>query len=280
MATATDPVVDDTALKARHRAMWALGDYPTVAEQVIPDLGAVLVHACRVRPGQRVLDVAAGSGNAAIPAALAGADVVASDLTPEMFERGREVAKGQGVALDWQEADAENLPFPDDAFDVVLSCVGVMFAPHHQRSAVELVRVCRPGGTIGVISWTPEGFVGEMFTAMKPFVASLPPGAQSPPLWGDEDHVRSLFGDRVEGFTARRQFVRVDQFGRAAEFRDFFKSKYGPTVAAYRGLADTPDRIVALDRELDALAERHLLHADRGAMEWEYLLVTARKNRR
>lgn len=278
MAAATEPLVDDSAVKAKHRAMWALGDYPTVAEQVIPDLGAVLVQACGVRRGQRVLDVAAGSGNAAIQAARAGAEVVAADLTPEMFDRGRELAKQHGVEVDWQEADAENLPFATGEFDVVMSCVGVMFAPHHQASANELLRVCRPGGTIGLISWTPEGFVGEMFKAMKPYVAAPPPGGQPPPLWGDEAHVRSLFGDRVEDLSLNRQLVRVDCFDRAEDFRDFFKGKYGPTVAAYRGLADTPDRIAALDGELDALANRHL--SPRGDMDWEYLLVTARRDRR
>jgi SAM-dependent methyltransferase len=255
------------------------GDYPTAAEQVIPDLGAVLVEACGVQANQRVLDVAAGSGNAAIRAALNGADVVASDLTPEMFKRGRELAAAHGVELEWREADAENLPFVDGEFDVVLSCVGVMFAPHHQASADELLRVCRPGGTIGVISWTPQGFVGEMFAVMKPYAAPAPPRTQPPPLWGEEDHVRSLFGDRIEEFTSSRQFVRVDRFARGAEFRDFFKTNYGPTVAAYRGLADQPDRIATLDAELEALADRHLRHGHTSVMDWEYLLVTARRNR-
>ncbi len=279
MTASADPVIDDTALKAKHRATWALGDYPSVAEQVIPDLGGVLVQACEVRPGQRVLDVAAGSGNAAIPAALAGADVVASDLTPEMFQRGRELAAHRGVEVDWQEADAENLPFADGEFDVVLSCVGVMFAPHHQTSADELLRVCRPGGTIGVISWTPGGFVGEMFATMKPYVAPPPPGAQPAPLWGDADHVQSLFGDRVEQLTTSLQLARVECFDRASDFRDFFKDNYGPTVAAYRGLTDAPERTAALDSDLDALAERHL-QLGGGAMDWEYLLVTAHKNHR
>jgi SAM-dependent methyltransferase len=265
----------DQALKAKHRAMWALGDYPTVAAEIIPELGAVLVEACGVRAGQRVLDVAAGSGNAAIPAAATGADVVASDLTPEMFEAGRRAAAARGVELQWQEADAEHLPFPDGAFDVVLSCVGAMFAPHHQDVADEMLRVCRPGGTIGLVSWTPGGFVGQMFAVMKPYVAPPPPGAQPPLLWGDEAHARGLFGDRVTDVATRAEDVRVDRFGSPEEFPQYFKRYYGPTTAAYRGLADQPERAAELDRELAALARQH--GAGARPMGWEYLRFTARK---
>jgi SAM-dependent methyltransferase len=265
----------DQALKAKHRAMWALGDYPIVAAEVIPDLGAVVVEACGVRAGQRVLDVAAGSGNAAIPAALAGASVVAADLTPEMFEAGRRAAADRGASVQWQEADAENLPFADGEFDVVLSCVGAMFAPHHQRVADEMLRVCRPGGTIGLISWTPGGFVGQMFAVMKPYVAPPPAGAQPAPLWGDESHVRGLFGERITDVAARAQDAPVDRFGSPEEFPEYFKRYYGPTTAAYRGLADQPERAAELDRELAALARQH--GAGARPMGWEYLLFTARK---
>lgn len=275
MTTSIDAAEADRALKARHRTMWALGDYPSVAAEIIPSLGAALVRASGVRAGHRVLDVAAGSGNAAIPAALTGASVAACDLTPELLETGRHLAARQGAELEWHEADAESLPFADGEFDVVLSCVGVMFAPHHQASADELVRVCRPGGTIGVLSWTPEGFIGQMFAAMKPYVPPPPPGVQPPPLWGREEHVRSLLGDRVTDVESRRQLVRVDHFGQPAEFRDYFKARYGPTIAAYRGIADDADRVAALDRDLAELAGRHNLGA--GAMDWEYLLLTARK---
>lgn len=266
----------DRALKSKHQAMWALGDYPTLAEEIIPDLGAVLVQACGVKAGNRVLDVAAGSGNAAIPAALTGANVMASDLTPELFDAGRRRAAQLGATLEWRQGDAEALPFADAEFDVVLSCVGVMFAPHHQASADELVRVCRPDGTIGLLSWTPQGFIGQMFAAMKPYVVPPPPGAQPPPLWGDEAHVRALLGDQVTEITARRETVRVDRFAIPEQFRDYFKARYGPTIAAYRGIADEPERIASLDQELAELARRH--SDGDGAMDWEYLLVTARKN--
>jgi ubiquinone/menaquinone biosynthesis C-methylase UbiE len=276
MTGTIDAAGADRALKARHRALWALGDYPAVASEVIATLGPTLVQACAVRRGDRVLDVAAGSGNAAIPAALAGASVVASDLTPELLAAGQRAAAGQGAHLEWREADAEALPFADDGFDTVLSCVGIMFAPHHQAAADELVRVCRPGGTIGLLSWTPEGFIGQLFATMKPYAAPPPPGAQPPLLWGDAGHVRALLGERVGQVQATRQVLRVDRFGSPEAFRDFFKAAYSPTVAAYRNVAAEPERVAALDRELADLARRH--GAGAAAMEWEYLLLTARKN--
>jgi ubiquinone/menaquinone biosynthesis C-methylase UbiE len=280
MATTTDTVTDpsgDRALKARHRAMWALGDYPAVAADVIPDLGPVLVAASGVQPGDRVLDVAAGAGNAAVPAALLGARVVASDLTPELFPAGREFAARHGVTIDWEEGDAEALPYEDGAFDVVLSCVGVMFAPHHQRAADELVRVCRPGGTIGLLSWTPTGFVGDMFRTMKPYAPPPPPGAQPAPLWGDEEHVRALLGDRVTDVVARRQVLTMERFPSAEAWRDYWKTVYGPTVAVYRHIGDDLEKIAALDRDLAALADRHDRGTGTTVMDWEYLLLTARK---
>ncbi|MFF5966975.1 class I SAM-dependent methyltransferase [Streptomyces collinus] len=269
----------DRALKTKHRAMWAQGDYPSLAAEVIPELGAILVEACGVRSGLRVLDVGAGSGNAAIPAALTGADVVASDLTPELFEAGRRVAEKQGAHLTWQEADAEALPFGDAEFDTVLSCVGVMFAPHHQQAADELVRVCRPGGTIGLLSWTPQGFIGRMFAAMKPYAPPPPPGAQPPPLWGDEDHVRSLLGDRVTDVSAERRTVRVDRFETPEMFRDYFKERYGPTISVYKNIASEPERAAALDAALADLARDGDLGtgSDGTVLEWEYLLFTARR---
>jgi ubiquinone/menaquinone biosynthesis C-methylase UbiE len=277
--TQTISAVDaDRALKSKHRAMWALGNYAAVATEVVGGLGPVLVAASGLRPGDRVLDVAAGSGNAAIGAALAGADVTASDLTPELLDVGRRSAADVGAQLKWDEGDVEALPYDDESFDVVLSCVGVMFAPHHQASADELLRVCRPGGTIALINWTPKGFIGQMFAAMKPYAPPPPPGAQPPPLWGDDEHVRGLFGDRVSDVTARRQFLEVATFDRPEDFRDYFKTTYGPTISTYRAVGDDADQVTALDVELAELARRH----DRGTgdslvMDWEYLLLTARK---
>ncbi len=275
MSNIMDEVEADRALKTKHKALWSLGDYPAVASEVIPATGPTLVAACGIAAGQRVLDVGAGSGNAAIPAAQTGADVVASDLAPALLEVGRRNAEAAGVTLEWQEADAEALPYADAEFDVVMSCVGVMFAPHHQASADELVRVCRPGGTIGLLSWTPEGFIGQMFATMKPYAPPPPPGAQPPPLWGDEAHVRSLLGDRVTDVEARKQMLTVDRFGAPEEMREFFKRTYGPTIAVYRNIAEEPDKVEALDRELAELAGRHFDGS--GTMSWEYLLFTAKR---
>lgn len=276
MTTTPDAVDADRALKTRHRAMWALGDYPTIAEEVVGDLGAILVEACGVGPGDRVLDVAAGSGNAAIPAALTGARVIASDLTPELFESGRRRAAERGVELEWREADAEALPFANAEFDIVLSCIGVMFAPHHQAGADELVRVCKPGGTIGLLSWTPEGFIGQLFATMKSYAPPPPPGAQPPPLWGREEHVRALLGDRVTDVVARRDTLTVERFPAMEGFRDYFKANYGPTIAAYRNIANDPERVAALDRELVDLV-RNNRGGDVAVTDWEYLLLTCKR---
>ena len=278
MTNVLDTAEADRALKAKHRAMWATGDYPALATDLIADLGRVLVEATGVATGDRVLDVAAGSGNAAIPAALAGAEVVASDLTPELFEAGRRQAAARGAEVYWQQADAEALPFADDEFDVVLSCLGVMFAPHHEAAAGELVRVCRPGGRIGLLNWTPEGFIGQMFATMKPYAPPPPPGAQPPPLWGTEDHVRALLGGSTTDLTVRRQTVTVDHFETPEEFRDYFKSHYGPTIATYRNIAGDPDQVRALDLALADLARRHDRGTGTTSLDWEYLLVTAVKN--
>jgi SAM-dependent methyltransferase len=271
----TNPTIIDPDLENKHRALWALGDYRTIAAELVAPLGPELAAATAVRTGERVLDVAAGTGNAAFAAAERGADVIASDLSPELLEKGRTQAIERGLDVTFREASAEALPFDDGEFDTVLSCIGVMFAPHHQRSADELIRVCRPGGTIGVLSWTPAGFIGRLFATMKPYAPAPMPGVQAPPLWGDEDYVRNLFGARVTKLETRRAMLRVDRFADGAAFRDYFKAYYGPTISAYQAIAGDPDRVAALDSDLATLGDDQL--AGSSVMGWEYLVVTAHR---
>ena len=261
----------DSELKVRHRAMWASGDYPSMVETFLLPLGPRLVEACGIGEGMKVLDVAAGTGNASIPAAERGAKVTASDLTPELLEAGKRQAKG--LELEWVEADAENLPFEDESFDVVMSSIGAMFAPHHQDVADELARVCRPGGTIGMLNWTPEGMIGALFRVMGEFAPPPPPGASPPPLWGSEDHVRELFGDRVEWRTLERDVLEITAFKHAHDYGEHFKSRYGPTIAA-RANAVKNGRETELDEALDRFCDEwNRGEPDNARFEKEYLLA-------
>jgi SAM-dependent methyltransferase len=263
----------DSELKARHRKMWASGDYATMVETFLTPLGPRLVEAAGIRPGMTVLDVAAGTGNASLPAAKAGAKVTASDLTPELLEAGRGRAEAEGLTLEWVEADAEYLLFDDASFDVVMSSIGAMFAPHHQSVADELVRVCRPGGTIALMSWTPEGMIGALFRAMGPFAPPPPPGAQPPPLWGSEEHLTELFGDRVAFGTSTRDVLEVTAFARPADYGEHFKALYGPTIAA-RANAVRDGREAEFDEALDRFCEEwNLGTPDAARFEQEYLLA-------
>ncbi|MCV7380106.1 SAM-dependent methyltransferase [Mycobacterium alsense] len=259
---------------AAHRAMWALGDYARMAEEVMAPLGPVLVAAAGIGPGARVLDVAAGSGNVSLPAAAAGADVVSTDLTPELLERSRDRAAALGLTLDYRQADAHALPFDDGGFDAVISAIGVQFAPEHRCAAGELIRVCRPGGTIGVISWTPEGFFGRMLAALRPYrpslTAAMPPAA----LWGREGYVAGLLGDRVGRVTTRRAHLDVARFDSPTAVHTYFKMHYGPTIEAYANIGDNRVLAAELDSQLIRLAHQYLAH---GTMRWEYLLAIAEK---
>ena len=263
----------DSELKARHRAMWASGDYPSMVETFLLPLGPRLVEACGIGPGMRVLDVAAGTGNASLPAAQAGAEVIASDLTPELLEAGRGRADAAGVSLEWVEADAERLPFEDGSFDVSMSSIGAMFAPHHQEVANELARVTRPGGTIGLISWTPEGMIGALFRTMAPFAPPPPPGAQPPPLWGSEEHLTSLFDGRADFGTLRRDVLEVTAFARPHDYGEHFKARYGPTIAA-RANAARAGRETEFDEALDEFCDEwNRGTGDAARFEMEYLLA-------
>jgi SAM-dependent methyltransferase len=269
--------MSDTELKARHAAMWASGDYPSMVVTFLLPLGPKLVEACGIGPGMRVLDIAAGTGNSSLPAAETGADVVASDLTPELLEVGRHRAQEAGVELEWAQADAEDLPFEDESFDVVMSCIGAMFAPRHQAVADEMVRVCKPGGTIGMLNWTPEGMIGALFRTMGPFAPPPPPGASPPPLWGSEDHMRELFGDRVDFHTLQRDNLDITAFEHPRDWGDHFRERYGPTITAFKFAAGN-----GKDGELEAALYAFCEEWNRGGtdgafFEQEYLVAVGQR---
>jgi SAM-dependent methyltransferase len=245
-------VLDDREFKTRQRTMWALGDYHKFATSALWDFGPLLVQASGISPGQRVLDVAAGTGNVAIRAAEAGAEVIASDLTPENFAAGRREASAHGVHVEWVEADAEALPFGDAEFDVVTSSVGAIFAPHHRMVADEMLRVCRPGGTIGMLAVVPAGAAVGLFDIITRYERGEMVPDESPLLWGTEDHVRELFGDRVSALSLEHRAFEPSPLADV----ELFKANHPIVAALRRDLADQPDRVAALDRELEDLARR------------------------
>lgn len=265
-------------IRSATRAAWALGDYHKFAKATIWEGGEELVRACGITVGQRVLDVAAGTGNTAIRAAEAGAEVVASDLTPENFEAGRREARAHGVELEWVEADAQDLPFADGEFDVVTSSFGALFAPDHQAVANEMLRVCRPGGTIGMLNFTPEGLITDFFDALAPYMPPPPAGALPPALWGSEEHVRDLVGDRVQSLEMTRR-TYVERADTPHDYREFFKETFGPVVAIYASLSENPERLTALDRDFLEFATSGNSGPPDGPAEYvyEYLLVVARR---
>src|SRR5262245_7449606 len=257
-------------------AMWALGDYHRFAKATVWELGEVLVDACGVGAGERVLDVAAGTGNTAIRAAQRGASVVASDLTPENFDAGRREASASGVELEWVEADAQALQFRDGDFDVVTSSFGAMFAPDQQAVADELLRVCKRGGTVGMINFTPRA--DPFFDLLASYLPPPPPGALPPTAWGREEHVRELLGDRVSSL----ELTRHEYVERAATPDDsvaLFEETFGPVVAIERSLAGDPGRAESFAAEFRefARAANTGLPGGPAGYTYEYLLVVGRK---
>jgi SAM-dependent methyltransferase len=246
------PVPDFAAVKGRQQATWASGDFSVVAARIVFQ-AEHLCETADVQAGWRVLDVATGSGNAAIAAARRGCEVVGIDYVPALLERGRLRAKAEHLDVRFVEGDAENLPFPDASFDAVLSIYGVMFAPDHRRAAAELARVCRPGGRIALASWTPDGFIGETF---RVFSRYLPPGPglEPPVRWGDDAYLESLFGPAAASVTSHRR-TAVFRFRSADENVDFFRTYYGPTLRAFESL--DPARRESLRNDLLALARRY-----------------------
>jgi SAM-dependent methyltransferase len=260
-------------LKTKHRAMWASGDYPSMVETFLLPLGPRLVDAAEIGSGTSVLDVAAGTGNASVVAAERGADVVASDLVSDLLEAGARRAEAAGVELDWIQADAEALPFEDGSFDVVMSSIGVMFAPHHQTAADELVRVARPGGKIALLSWTADGMLGALFRLMGQYAPPPPAGAQPPPLWGSEEHLRGLFGERLQVTYQERFVLPVTAFRHPHDYGEHFKARYGPTIAI-RANAEKNGRADEFDAALDAFCDEWNRGPDHQAQfEMEYLVT-------
>lgn len=258
---------DFTAIKARQQEMWASGDYAVLGTKLQP-VGESLCDAVDVCAGWRVLDVAAGNGNAALAAARRGCQVTAGDYVPELLERARLRAEADGLTLATRVADAEDLPFADATFDAVLSTFGVMFAPDQARAAAELVRVCRPGGRIGLANWTPDGFIGRMLKTVGQFVPP-PVGVASPLLWGSR--VDELLGDEVDVTITPRQFTF--RFRSAQDLVDTFATFYGPLVRALASLDDA--RSADLRAELLALASAANRSGDALLVDSEYLEVVA-----
>lgn len=272
-STKDKTLIDD--LKAAHRATWDSGDYPTVARDLVTEVGETAVAAARPSPQDEILDVATGSGNAAIPLAVAGARVTGLDLAPSLLEAARREAAGAGVDVVWVEGDAEALPFRDASFDKVLSVLGVQFAPHHETCARELARVVRPGGSIVLCNWTPQGFIGQFFRTIGPYMPAPPEGVSPPPLWGDEQHVTELFADTDTEFEFERRTVTFEQES-PAEFVDYMSRNYGPLLKARERL--TPEGTwLDLRADLVALSERLNLTPDGFSVPSEYLLVKGRR---
>ena len=261
-------LTDLARIKQGARATWAAGDFPAVAKLTLWEVGPRIVNAVGIRSGDEVLDVACGTGNAAIRAAEVGAAVTGVDLTPELFEAGRREAAAVGVTLRWVQGDAEELPFPADSFDVVLSTFGCMFAPRHAVAAAEIARVLRPGGRVGITAWTPEGGMGSFFRTVGAYMPPPPPIAQPPALWGSEHHVRELFAGSAIELEFRRETVEQAEFGSTEEAVEYMATRFGPMMMA-REMLTAAGRWDDLRADLITLYERD--------EPLEYLVTIGRK---
>jgi SAM-dependent methyltransferase len=264
-------------LKAAHRATWDSGDYTDVADRFVIPVGRAALDAADLAPGTEVLDVAAGSGNPAIPAAQAGARVTALDLAPSLVEIGRRRAREAGVEIDWVEGDAEALPYPEAAFDVALSVLGVQFVPRHALAAAELARVIRPGGRLVMANWTPAGFIGRFFATIAPRLPNPPDGASPPPLWGDEDHLRRLFAGTGVELTIEPRSV-VFEHSSPEGFVDFMAANYGPLLKARERL-EPEGEWDGLRADLIGLSVQANLGVEGFLAPSEYVLVHGAKER-
>lgn len=260
-------------LKDKQQKIWSSGDYGTVAWITVP-LARELVDAVDVRPGSQVLDVATGTGHVALEAARTMCRATGIDYVPGLVEVARRRAEAEGLDVDFQVGDAEALPFADDSFDFVMSAIGVMFTADHERAASELVRVCRPGGRIGLACWTPTGFVGQLLRIVGKHVPP-PPAAQPPTRWGTEEVVAELLGDRVHDVASYTASV-TERFVSPEAFADFFLTHYGPTYAAASRL-DEPGRAALRDDMIRLAVESNRALDATYVGDWDYLVVTAEK---
>jgi ubiquinone/menaquinone biosynthesis C-methylase UbiE len=263
---------DLEAIKAKQQQAWASGDYSAIAA-TIPIISEQLCDAADLRAGSRVLDVAGGSGNTALAAARCGAEVVSIDYVPSLLERSRDRAAAEGLRYETVVGDAEALPFDDASFDAIISAVGVMFAPDHQRAAAELLRVCRPGGTIALANWAPDGFIGELFLTTAAHVPP-PAGLQPPAHWGIQGHVRSLLGDGVTDLSARRRTYTF-RYRSPEHFVDFFRTWYGPTHKAFAALGAAGQQALADDIAALVADWDRLIGEDAVAVPADYLEIVA-----
>jgi ubiquinone/menaquinone biosynthesis C-methylase UbiE len=270
-STAATPAPDLEAVKARQHAAWSSGDYAEIGTR-LQIVGESLCEAVDLRAGSRVLDVAAGNGNASLAAARRFCQVTASDYVPALLERARERSRADRLEIEFREADAEQLPFADASFDVVLSSFGVMFTPNQERAAAELLRVCRPGGKIGLANWTPESFIGQLFKTLGKYLPP-PAGVKSPALWGTQVRLAELFSGKVESIDAQRRDY-VFRYRSPAHWLEVFRTWYGPLHKAF-GALDTQNQ-QALAEDIQALMTR-LNRAKDGTLVLpsEYLEVVA-----
>lgn len=260
-------------IKAKQQVTWSSGDYGKIAWITQP-LAEVLADALELRPGSELLDVATGTGHVALAAARRFLRSTGTDYVPALLEVARRRAEAEGLDVTFSEGDAENLPFPDASFDYVVSTLGAMFAPNQEKAASELLRVARAGGTIGLINWRPEGFIGELFRTIAKHVPP-PEGLKPAALWGSEDRVRELFGDGVSSVAFKDGAIRMS-FLSPEHFADFFITNYGPTLKASEALEG--ERKEAYRRDLVELATRHNTRSDGTAsLDWTYLLVIGTK---
>lgn len=267
-----DTTSEFDALKARLKATWIAGDFGQIAKYLEPTAEQFIARRT-IQPGMWVLDVACGTGNLAIPAAKAGATVTGVDIAPNLLEQARTRAAGAGLNVKFDEGDAEELPYPDASFDLVVSMYGAMFAPRPERVAAELVRVCRPGGQIVMGNWKPSGFIGQMFKTTAAHVPP-PPGMVSPVLWGDEATVRERLHDGIADLHTTPVMALFKYPFSVPETVEFFRLYYGPTQRAFAALS--PDKQADLRRDLETLWAQHNQAADGTThVEAEYLDVVA-----